>query len=435
MNIKFVNPKTNIGLLTKEEKQQILHDHEENKAVLKVPRRPKWDESMTAEELHNKEKEGFLEWRRQLACFQETQNLILTPYEKNLEFWRQLWRVLERSDVVVQIVDARNPLLFRCEDLENYVKEIDQTKMNLILINKADFLTEKQRKSWSNYFKSIDVQVVFFSALLSSEKESNDIREETIYENDDSENDENSNDEESIYCSEFASESEYETAEDSTDEDDHPRQEEYNDRIKSSSRIMSRMELISFFKHINERIYKKDILTIGLVGHPNVGKSSTINTLLMDKKVSVSATPGKTKHFQTLFLDKSLLLCDCPGLVMPSFVCTKAEMILNGILPIDQMRDHVPPVTLVGTLIPKHIIEDLYGIMLPLPLEGEDPDRPPTSEEILNTYGCKCPRFFEIIQIYKCTGFNYRQPWFYDTEWSTGQSTIITLYSKRFCKW
>ena len=38
---------------------------------------------------------------------------MVTPYEKNLEFWRQLWRVIERSDVVIQIVDSRHPLLFR----------------------------------------------------------------------------------------------------------------------------------------------------------------------------------------------------------------------------------------------------------------------------------------------------------------------------------
>ena len=44
---------------------------------------------------------------------QEKDNLTVTPYEKNLDFWRQLWRVIERSSVVVQIVDARNPLLFR----------------------------------------------------------------------------------------------------------------------------------------------------------------------------------------------------------------------------------------------------------------------------------------------------------------------------------
>jgi len=49
------------------------------------------------------------------------------------------------SDIIVQIVDARNPLLFRCEDLETYVKEVSKSKVNVILINKSDFLTFDQR--------------------------------------------------------------------------------------------------------------------------------------------------------------------------------------------------------------------------------------------------------------------------------------------------
>ena len=43
--------------------------------------------------------------------------LLLTPFERGIEVWRQLWRVLERSHLIVQIVDTRNPLRFRCEDL------------------------------------------------------------------------------------------------------------------------------------------------------------------------------------------------------------------------------------------------------------------------------------------------------------------------------
>ena len=49
------------------------------------------------------------------------------------------------SDIVVQIVDARNPLLFLCKDLETYVKEVSKSKVNVILINKSDFLTHNQR--------------------------------------------------------------------------------------------------------------------------------------------------------------------------------------------------------------------------------------------------------------------------------------------------
>ncbi|EOD13936.1 hypothetical protein EMIHUDRAFT_246583 [Emiliania huxleyi CCMP1516] len=35
----------------------------------------------------------------------------LSPFEHNLEVWRQLWRVVERSDVVCIVADVRNPLL------------------------------------------------------------------------------------------------------------------------------------------------------------------------------------------------------------------------------------------------------------------------------------------------------------------------------------
>jgi large subunit GTPase 1 len=56
--------------------------------------------------------------------------------------WKQLWRVVERSHILVQIVDARDPLFFRCDDLESYVKEVDPSKRNLLLINKSDLVSE-----------------------------------------------------------------------------------------------------------------------------------------------------------------------------------------------------------------------------------------------------------------------------------------------------
>ncbi len=59
-------------------------------------------------------------------------------------------------------------------------------------------------------------------------------------------------------------------------------------------------------------------LMVGLVGYPNVGKSSTINAIFGAKKTAVAPTPGKTKHFQTLNVPHSdcLTLCDCPGTVL-----------------------------------------------------------------------------------------------------------------------
>jgi hypothetical protein len=81
--------------------------------------------------------------------------------------------------------------------------------------------------------------------------------------------------------------------------------------------------------------------------------------------VSVAATPGKTKHFQTLNIDDKIGLCDCPGLVFPTFMESKAALVCNGILPIDQLTDHVPAVTLLVYRIPRQILLAVYGLSIP----------------------------------------------------------------------
>lgn len=130
--------------------------------MLKIPRRPKRNLYKTAEELNTLENEAFLDWRRNLAALTEGNGVVITPFERNLELWRQLWRVIERSDLIIQIVDARNPLLFRSPDLESYVKEVDTKKENMILINKSDLLTSDQIDEWRNYFIRENINAVFW---------------------------------------------------------------------------------------------------------------------------------------------------------------------------------------------------------------------------------------------------------------------------------
>merc|ERR1719277_2937444 len=112
---------------------------------------------------------------------------------------------------------------------------------------------------------------------------------------------------------------------------------------------------------------------IGFVGYPNVGKSSVINALFGAKKVSMSRTPGKTKHLQTLELPGAdLTLCDCPGLVFPSVVATKAHLTINGTVPLDELRDHLPPVRLVVERIGIEKVLEKYGIGAPALREGAE---------------------------------------------------------------
>uniref|UniRef100_A0A672KPW9 Large subunit GTPase 1 homolog n=1 Tax=Sinocyclocheilus grahami TaxID=75366 RepID=A0A672KPW9_SINGR len=388
LNIKFVPAEARAGLLSAEESTRLKKLHEDNKQFLRVPRRPPWDESTSPEVLQQNERDSFLIWRRELARLEEEQKLILTPFERNLDFWRQLWRVIERSDVVVQIVDARNPLLFRCPDLEKYVKEASVHKVNMVLLNKADLLTREQRRAWARYFQKEGIRAVFWSALAEAQRlEAEEKGEEPMDQEDQSDTEQEATSknesEEGRVC---VDETEWQTCSEESGDEDHAEEKPESTTVSSfynSSRLLRKDELLEMFKSVHSGPTCKDgQITVGLVGYPNVGKSSTINTILRNKKVSVSATPGHTKHFQTLFVDPGLCLCDCPGLVMPSFLSTKAEMICSGILPIDQMRDHVPT-------IPRTVLEGTYGINIIRPREDEDPDRPPTHEELLMAYGCQ----------------------------------------------
>lgn len=324
------------------------------------------------------------------------------------------------SDVVVQIVDARNPLLFRCTDLEDYVREVGEDKVNLLLVNKSDFLTEDQRKTWADYFNAHNIYAVFFSALAATieldEKaglvapvqhmpdiqEDEEVENEPREDSDDSfvegteedcedgdqyhdlqetqvdkndrlseymddvvynSNKKNNNvtetfsvpnegqsssvvpklndsyivdsDNSSYYedalssdgcslkegedgdglndsCDRDGSQSLYNSLNNCLQSQEVPHKEKKSSQSKESLSNQSRLvtspalynreELIALMSRLAPR---RQLLqahtTVGLVGYPNVGKSSTINCLMMEKKVTVSATPGKTKHFQVSF--------------------------------------------------------------------------------------------------------------------------------------
>lgn len=328
--------------------------------------RPYWTTDMTADDLDKLEKEEFLRWRRKLAELESNKKLVLTPFEKNIEVWRQLWRVIERSDIVIQILDSRDPLLFRSLDLENYVSEFPEDKINVLLMNKADFLSEKQREMWAQYFKEQSIRVIFFSAKL----EQLDI--DKLHESQQEQQEKNKNVKEEKDDEDIPEDNTSETSVNNSNENVDSNEESQEKKITYEvgdeyyfTKVLNRFELLDYFKNLcKTKLGNKEKYTIGMVGYPNVGKSSTINVLLQKKKVAVSSTPGKTKHFQTLEIDKTITLCDCPGLVFPSFVSTKAEMLCCGLMRIAEMREYIGPISLVTNRIPREVLETVYGVDL-----------------------------------------------------------------------
>ncbi|KAK1287020.1 hypothetical protein QJS10_CPB19g01316 [Acorus calamus] len=295
---------------------------------------PPWNSSMTVEQLDVNEKQAFLVWRRSLARLEENEKLILTPFEKNLDIWRQLWRVLERSDLLVMVVDARDPLFYRCPDLEAYARENDEHKKTLLLVNKADLLPFNVRQRWAEYFHLHGILYLFWSAKAATAalegKQLNVAWE-----------DQNSR--------------------------HKPAPPEIDTKIYGREELLARLQS------------EAEAIVIS-------SRSSTINALVGEKRTGVTSTPGKTKHFQTLIISEELTLCDCPGLVFPSFSSSRYEMIASGVLPIDRMTEHREAVQIVCNRVPRHALEGIYKISLPKPKPYEPQSRPPLAVELLRTY-------------------------------------------------
>ena len=72
--------------------------------------------------------------------------------------------------------------------------------------------------------------------------------------------------------------------------------------------------------------------------------------------------------------------------MFPSFTASRAELVCNGVLPVDRLTDVRQPVSIVAQRISRHLIEKVYKMKLPLPALHEDQGRNATAGEILRAY-------------------------------------------------
>ncbi|CAK9311761.1 unnamed protein product [Citrullus colocynthis] len=224
---------------------------------------------------------------RSLARLEENENLVLTPFEKNLDIWRQLWRVVERCDLLVMVVDARDPLFYRCPDLEAYAREVDQHKRTMLLVNKADLLPYSVRKKWAEFFNQHEILYLFWSAKAASAALEGK-KLSSRWNTNEPQNGVDDPDTKIYARDELLSRLQYEA------------EQIVERRTTSSTNSSSQSDNLSLRGSMNEKSSGR--VMVGFVGYPNVGKSSTINALVGQKRAGVTSTPGKTKHFQTLII-------------------------------------------------------------------------------------------------------------------------------------
>ena len=73
-----------------------------------------------------------------------------TMFEKgqSKRIWGELYKVIDSSDVVMQVIDARDPQGTRCYHLEKHLKENCKHKHMVLLLNKCDLIPAWATKGW-----------------------------------------------------------------------------------------------------------------------------------------------------------------------------------------------------------------------------------------------------------------------------------------------
>jgi nuclear GTP-binding protein len=103
-------------------------------------------------------------------------------------------------------------------------------------------------------------------------------------------------------------------------------------------------------------------VSVGFIGYPNTGKSSIINTLRKKVVCKTAPIPGETKIWQYITLTRRIYLIDCPGVVPPNPNDSDAELLMRGVVRVENVQN---PSQYVATMLQrcqKRHVERTYGI-------------------------------------------------------------------------
>ncbi|CCW61348.1 unnamed protein product [Phytomonas sp. EM1] len=201
--------------------------------------------------------------------------IVLTKGQSN-RIWSELYKVIDSSDVVLYVLDARDPLGTRSAFLEDYMRREKKYKHFVLVLNKCDLIPLWATARWLQILSKNYPTIAFHASI------------------------------------------------------NHP---------FGKGNIISLLRQFSKLHNTTHRGSKrtKIPISVGIIGYPNVGKSSLINTLRRKSVCKVAPIPGETKVWQYVALTRSIFLIDSPGVIYDRESNNEVQAVLKSVVRVERL--------------------------------------------------------------------------------------------------
>uniref|UniRef100_K3WX25 Nucleolar GTP-binding protein 2 n=1 Tax=Globisporangium ultimum (strain ATCC 200006 / CBS 805.95 / DAOM BR144) TaxID=431595 RepID=K3WX25_GLOUD len=206
--------------------------------------------------------------------------------------WGELYKVLDCSDVVIQVLDARNVPGTRCEHVEKHIKKNAAHKHLIFVINKCDLVPNWVTKKWVQKLSETTPTLAFHASM---------------------------------------------------------------------NNPFGKGALINLLRQFAKLHQDKKQISVGLIGYPNVGKSSVINALRKKRVCKVAPIPGETKVWQYITLMRRIFLIDCPGIVYDQGD-DEVETVLKGVVRAEKLPQPTDFIPAILDRVKKEYLTKVYHI-------------------------------------------------------------------------